>query len=115
MKEVRYGGQFRNRKHKLGDIVFSNPVFVGAPSSLNLSPSYLGFAAAPSGRPGTLYVGGNDGMLHAFDAATGNERFAFIPKGVYAISSIWFHRIIMRNIGFSWVVRRFRPTYSSLI
>ncbi len=23
-------------------------------------------------------------MLHAFDAATGNERFAYIPRGVYA-------------------------------
>jgi Neisseria PilC beta-propeller domain len=27
-----------------------------------------------------LYVGGNDGMLHAFDAATGNEVFAYVPS-----------------------------------
>jgi len=30
-----------------------------------------------------LYVGANDGMLHAFDADTGVEQFAFIPNGVY--------------------------------
>jgi hypothetical protein len=27
-----------------------------------------------------IYTGGNDGMLHAFDAATGEEAWAFIPK-----------------------------------
>ncbi len=82
-KEVRNGGQFRNRAHKLGDIVFSNPVFVGAPTGLNFSSSYIAFAASHATRPGTLYVGSDDGMLHAFDATTGNERFAFMPKGVY--------------------------------
>ena len=30
-----------------------------------------------------LYVGGNDGMLHAFDTATGEEKFAFIPTAVF--------------------------------
>ncbi|MDR2092515.1 MAG: hypothetical protein LBP58_04260 [Azoarcus sp.] len=28
----------------------------------------------------TLYLGANDGMLHAFDATTGAERFAYIPS-----------------------------------
>ncbi len=83
-QEVANGGQFRNRTHTLGDIVFSNPVFVGAPSSPNLTSSYLAFAVSHATRPQVLYVGANDGMLHAFDAATGNERFAYIPKGVYA-------------------------------
>jgi type IV pilus assembly protein PilY1 len=31
-----------------------------------------------------LYVGANDGMLHAFNANNGNELFAYIPAGVYA-------------------------------
>jgi len=83
-QEVRNGGQFRNRTHKLGDIVFSNPAYVGAPSSNNLSSSYLSFAKTNASRPPVIYVGANDGMLHAFDAATGNERFAYIPTGVYA-------------------------------
>ena len=29
-KELRNGGQFRNRTHKLGDIVSSNPLYIGA-------------------------------------------------------------------------------------
>ena len=81
--EVANGGRFRNRTHKLGDIVFSNPAYVGAPSSHNLSSSYLSFAGAHASRPPVIYVGADDGMLHAFDATTGNERFAYIPRGVY--------------------------------
>ena len=30
-----------------------------------------------------MYVGSNDGMLHSFDAATGDETFAFIPTAVF--------------------------------
>ena len=82
--EKQNGGQFRNRTHALGDIIFSNPTYVGAPSANNLTSSYLTFAAAHASRPPVLYVGADDGMLHAFDAATGNERFAYIPRGVYA-------------------------------
>jgi type IV pilus assembly protein PilY1 len=82
-QEVRNGGQFRNRTHKLGDIVFSNPVYVAGPSASNLSASYLAFAAANAARPPVIYVGADDGMLHAFDAVTGDERFAYIPAGVY--------------------------------
>lgn len=85
-QEVRMGsgGQFRNRTHILGDIVSSNPVYVGAASSATQDQSYQAFAQAYSNRHGTLYVGANDGMLHAFDATTGNELFAYIPNGVYA-------------------------------
>ena len=83
-QEVAQGGKFRDRTHKLGDIVFSNPAYVGGPSAPNLSASYLAFAGAHASRPPVIYVGANDGMMHAFDAATGNERFAYIPKGVYA-------------------------------
>ena len=83
-QEVRNGGQFRNRTHKLGDIVFSNPVYVGPPAGSIVSPSYAAFAVAQKSRPPVLYVGADDGMLHAFDATTGDERFAYIPKGVYA-------------------------------
>ncbi len=82
-QEKQNGGQFRNRTHVLGDIVFSNPAYVAGPSANNLTASYLTFAAAHATRPPVIYVGANDGMLHAFDAATGNERFAYIPRGVY--------------------------------
>jgi type IV pilus assembly protein PilY1 len=29
-----------------------------------------------------LYVGANDGMLHGFEAGSGNERLAYIPRGI---------------------------------
>jgi type IV pilus assembly protein PilY1 len=83
-KEIRNGGQFRNRTHKLGDIVSSDPLYIGAPSSNNQTASYVGFAQTYKNRPPMIYVGANDGMLHAFNATTGNEVFAYIPRGVYA-------------------------------
>ena len=33
-------------------------------------------------RGAQLFVGANDGMLHAFDASNGRETFAFVPKAV---------------------------------
>jgi type IV pilus assembly protein PilY1 len=82
-QELRSGGQFRNRTHKLGDIVFSAPLYVGAPNGLTQTPDYLAFAIAHGNRSPVVYIGANDGMLHAFDAATGSERFAYIPNGVF--------------------------------
>ena len=81
--EQRNGGTFRNRAHKLGDIVDSAPLYVGAPSSASQSSSYFTFAAAHASREPLIYIGANDGMLHAFDAATGKERFAYVPNGVF--------------------------------
>ncbi len=96
-QELRNGGQFRNRTHRLGDIVNSDPLYVGAPSASNQTPSYVAFAAANAARRPVIYVGANDGMLHAFDATSvnsaapfagsttgGNELFAYIPRGVYS-------------------------------
>ncbi|MBS0444969.1 MAG: pilus assembly protein PilY [Proteobacteria bacterium] len=82
--ELRNGGAFRNRSHVLGDIVDSQPLYVGTPQGPSFDPSYFAFQAAQASRPAMLYVGANDGMLHAFDAASGDERFAFVPNGVFA-------------------------------
>jgi type IV pilus assembly protein PilY1 len=35
-----------------------------------------------TGRAATLWAGSNDGMFHAFDAQTGNELFAYVPRAV---------------------------------
>jgi type IV pilus assembly protein PilY1 len=83
-QELRNGGQFRNRTHKLGDIVASAPLYIGIPNGYTQSTSYFNFVTANSGRPPTLYVGADDGMLHAFNASSGNELFAYIPNGVYS-------------------------------
>lgn len=78
------GGQFRNRSHILADIVDSNPAYIG-PSAENLqSTSYRAFETATATRTPMLYIGGNDGMLHAFDTTTGNEQFAYMPRGSYS-------------------------------
>jgi type IV pilus assembly protein PilY1 len=83
-QEQRNGGQFRNRSHILGDIVDSNPAYIG-PSGENLqSPSYRLFETATAHRTPILYIGGNDGMLHAFDTSTGDEKFAYMPRGSYS-------------------------------
>jgi type IV pilus assembly protein PilY1 len=79
-------GRLRVRGGVLGDIVHSQPVFVGRPrlrryrgARFSGASSYLAFAQAQSGRRGVVYVGANDGMLHGFDATTGNEVYAFMP------------------------------------
>jgi len=34
-----------------------------------------------------VYVGANDGMLHAFNASTGKEAFAYVPEGLYGTAA----------------------------
>lgn len=79
-------GQFRPRpKSVLGDIINSSPAYVGPPNAAHIDPSYVTFRSnAPVvARAPMIYVGANDGMLHAFDALTGNEKLAFVPSKVY--------------------------------
>lgn len=59
--EAQNGGAFRDRIQLLGDIVHSSPVH----------------------HAGMLYAGGNDGMLHAIDAESGDEQFAYVPNLVF--------------------------------
>lgn len=68
--EVKNGGTFRDRDHLLGDIIHSSPAYV----------KEVAAGALPATE--TVYVGANDGFLHAFDAATGTELFAYMPAGV---------------------------------
>jgi type IV pilus assembly protein PilY1 len=78
------GGTFRNRSHLLGDIAGSQAAYVGVPDGPSFLPSYFTFQAAHKARKPMLYVGANDGMLHAFDASSGEEQFAFVPSGVFS-------------------------------
>ena len=84
------GANYRVRgdldKSPLGDIVHSTPYYVGKPAalyqdSLEAKP-YSAFASTYKSRTPIIYVGGNDGMLHGFDAQTGVEKIAFIPNSV---------------------------------
>ncbi len=53
-------GSFRTRERPLGDIISSQPRV----------------------EDGLIWVGANDGMLHAFDVNSGEEVFAYIPSAV---------------------------------
>ncbi len=84
--EKRNGGTFRNRTHILGDIVDSAPIYVGPPANpaYFTSSSYNSYVLSKANRPAMLYVGANDGMLHAFNASTGAEKFAYIPNSMFS-------------------------------
>lgn len=74
------GSYFRQRTHVLGDVVSSEPRYYAAPAFNYVDAGYAEFKIAQAARAGTVYVGANDGMLHAFDGATGQERWAYIPQ-----------------------------------
>lgn len=78
---------FRQRETVLGDFVGSAPKYVCKASATYKDPGYEAFGDSLGGsgactRTPMLYIGGNDGMLHAFDATTGEERWAYVPTPV---------------------------------
>lgn len=91
------------RTPMLGDIFHSAPLVVSKPSLLWPDGSYLGFKASQSARDRVLYVGANDGFLHAvhagtwqsgatppkYDGGTGTELFGFMP---------WHARETIKNL-----------------
>ncbi|TNV98099.1 hypothetical protein C5H21_10225 [Xylella fastidiosa] len=86
-QEGNVPGKLRIRSGIMGDIVNSQPLYVGAPNgrlyttaNFTGASAYAAFAAQQANRVPVVYVGANDGMLHAFDANTGKEIFAFVPR-----------------------------------
>ena len=77
-------GTYRSRAHLLGDTVNAEPLLVRAPSFNYADAGYQGstttFKEANAGRTRIVYQGANDGMLHAFNAQTGAETWAYIPN-----------------------------------
>ncbi len=89
--EGKTTGHFRQRDgNKLGDIIHSAPVFVGNPNpSLYYDSAYQSWANDPvptgaNGRQEMIYVGANDGGLHAFNAETGEEVFVYFPQAIFS-------------------------------
>ncbi len=79
---------FRKREQVLGAPINAQPVFVGAPAFRYADLNYGEYRdRIATNRSATVYLAANDGMLHAFDAATGRERWAFIPSGV--LPELW--------------------------
>ena len=81
--EGKKPGQFRKRAGILGDITDSQPVIIsppGAPFYDVYDPGYSAFVTAKAARATRIFVGAQDGMVHSFDSANGNEVFAYIPS-----------------------------------
>lgn len=100
------GGAYRTRSYRLGDIVGAKVNPVGPPNERYFdatNPGYTDFKRTYKDRKTVVYVGANDGMMHAFDgslpvdanndgvddacANCGGELFAYIPSFVYGDSS----------------------------
>ena len=86
-------GTLRKRFSLMADIVHSNPVYVAAPAASFTFPGYSDYknndqddATTPgqADRTGLVFVGANDGMLHAFNASTGDEVYAYVPSMVFS-------------------------------
>lgn len=77
------GRRFRERTSRQGDIVNSALWYVGAPAADHSVGNYSEFITTYYNRLPIIYVGGNDGMLHGFSAETGEEKIAYVPRGVY--------------------------------
>jgi type IV pilus assembly protein PilY1 len=79
------GNDYRVRLKRLGDLINSDPFYVGAPAFPDsLGSGYAGFRTTYANRTPIVYVGGNDGMLHGFRASDGVEMFAYVPNKLYA-------------------------------
>jgi type IV pilus assembly protein PilY1 len=78
-------GLYRAREFLLGDTVNAKPAFMGPPEQQYndaVTPDYGTFKTDNATRQKVLFVAANDGMLHAFNADTGAELWAYIPKMV---------------------------------
>ncbi len=87
------------RAHVLGDLVDSRPAVVRDPrrhyADTPIPPgnqNYATYTANNASRQSVVYVGGNDGMLHAFNGTTGAELWAYVPRmllpSMYLLSDV---------------------------
>ena len=78
---------YRAREATLGDALESQPAFISKPVFSYPYAGYSAYKTAQAGRAGMVYMGTNDGMMHAFAASDGTERWAYVPSMV--IPNMW--------------------------
>ncbi len=78
---------YRYREAIMGDALESQPAYMGNPVFSYPYAGYSAFVTAQANRSGTVYMGANDGMMHAFSSDTGVERWAYVPSMV--IPNMW--------------------------
>lgn len=105
------GGMGATDGSKLYDVGHSSPVFIGAPTgdanylTTGSNADYAGFKTAKKDRKNVVLIGANDGMLHAFDAVTGDELWAYIPYNL--LTKLQTQRTLDANSVASYVHRTF--------
>lgn len=88
--EQSVGGIYRSRSSLLGDIVNSDPLYVSNESfgydklSGTEGTSYVTHLTNKASKTAMIFLGANDGMLHAFKASDGTELFAYVPGLIYS-------------------------------
>ena len=80
-EQAQTGGTLRTRASRLGDVVNSVPWSVGKPNMGYASTDYQSFRNANTTRMQMVYVGSNNGLMHGFSAADGEEKLAYMPRG----------------------------------
>ena len=70
---------YRQRNSLLGDIVGSEAVYMKGSPWGYADYQYSTFKTTNATRTAMVYVGANDGMLHAFNSTTGEEAWAYVP------------------------------------
>ena len=78
-------GAMRTRFSVMGDVIHSNPEYVGESEDAFVDSAYIAFKNKNLTREPRVYVGANDGMLHAFNATSGKtdsglEVWAYVPS-----------------------------------
>ena len=115
LTDARLDGQLN--KMYLGDFYHSELLVVGPPSA-NTSftnqnqeaywrsiKGYDVFAKDNENRKEIIYVGGNDGMLHAFNSASGIEEWGFIPPLLAGTIPKMVDKAFNKNAGGGTVAR----------
>jgi len=75
-------GLLRPRQGILGDFIRSELTYVSPPDDVYSDTDYDTFKTTHEKRTPKLLIGGNDGMLHMFNAKNGQEIFSYIPSAV---------------------------------
>jgi type IV pilus assembly protein PilY1 len=71
----------------MGDTISAKPNYVRAPI-FDYGGTYSSFITAQASRAPRVYVGANDGYLHAFDGVTGAESWAYVPRFLMPMMSV---------------------------
>ena len=86
---TKEGTRFRARNSILGDIINSNLLFKDTLANYGYSRlpeggNYPAFLSDKQNTTPTIFIGANDGMLHAFNGNFGEELFAYVPNEIFS-------------------------------